>query len=1297
MTSKLAYFPFPAIVAAFCGLLLAASLPLSGQSPEDGAQRLLDASGGRAIIHTDPKTGLARRVQLPVSAAKPAYGASVEARSAELFARHGGLFGIRDVGSELILLDVVSNPIWTQLTYHQLYKGLPVVDGILTVTFDSDDRLIEVHGSFVPGLTLSTRPTWTAAEAAAITAEGFFETDPGAFVTSTASELVIYRVPANDGEVDDDHLAWQVEVTDLAGVVRQRVFVDAHDGEVLAKMAGTNSFHCNNDGLFVHGTDAQLGLVDRSTNPASFPGIGIPAGIEINSIGFRKNDGLLWGLELTETGTSGVVTLDNSGTVTSVGAPPGLPDDLRFDAGDVSHDGTLLMVSVGGISSGGSLYRIPLPALAPVTSVEITGGTGKVNDWATHPSDGLLYGGDQTHGQVATLNPLNGERVDLDVPGLPTGVSYGAAWFDADGRLVLYRNNGEIYEIDLTVPAVTGPFHPGPETSHNDGAACAQNLLGTALQMTASGGELPQTVTIEVAFDNLGGGGDLFNLSATSNLAGVFGSFDDDWRFRSIVSDPASFANPGFDGANNTELVATGQGLEMGARATVTVEIDVLDLSNLDPVGNRFCHQILARGQNASGVVFEDVSTEGPFADLDGDGLAGEQMPSCVTMGQVILAPNPSGDAYSLRDGHLYHVDPSTSPPTLTLRGSVEIDGQPIEVNAMGFRRSDRLFYGVQLTADGNEQLVQIDGDSNVFSLGRPLGLPADLRFDGGDVSTDSGTMFLSEGGRGHLYRVDLSSRPMATTAVEISGAVGAVNDWAVHPKDGMLYGGDQTHGQVARLDPVTGVRTDTPVTGLPSGVPFGGAWFDNEGHLLLERNTGDIFEIDLASSTVTALVTGDPTKGALGSLDALTLAGFDLDRLTLDEEDDTSDWADSLVDEYTNLEFVPVRSLPLSRQAEKLDESDRQTYGLNADDERAFMWDSGDNSNAANRWLAQGIAGIRLEDPQLNMMLVSWHYKEKRDDPCFDEIGLDKGVRVSFVNVTPGEPFTYRHVLLVEPVRGEEEPHELVDPPNFQQIKFHAGGMGYSGGILYVADTRHGLRLFDLDKIIGGLEEDLPDKDRIGMIGGKAYAFDYRYILPQVAHYDKLWQGLIDVGFGKKPEGDYKPDTPNFSFVSMDWTEDPPSLLTGSYITGSKWDDGERPKLFLWKLSADRRSLAPEVPRQILLPPDSKEHFTLIQGAARRGDELFLSRSGKKGVFHHTLDDDLRVPQPTQELSPHLPFEYEPVECDPNSDEDITLAFEDLHISKSSNNLWGLSEGNKCDCLRGHRIVFWKQGGAQP
>lgn len=192
-----------------------------------------------------------------------------------------------------------------------------------------------------------------------------------------------------------------------------------------------------------------------------------------------------------------------------------------------------------------------------------------------------------------------------------------------------------------------------------------------------------------------------------------------------------------------------------------------------------------------------------------------------------------------------------------------------------------------------------------------------------------------------------------------------------------------------------------------------------------------------------------------------------------------------------------------------------RERYGFQG----AFTWNRQDEKTTA--WYPQGITGSGDAWPSgtvggRRVLLVSWYARKNEQ----------KGARVTLVDVTSLNDVRYRHLLLVEPV----EKRGKVD---FAPVRIHAGGIALYRNLLYVADTHRGLRVFDTNTIFRTASD--PKKARVGVIGGAAYAFDYRYAVPLLARY-------------QQPVG----QNMRFSFVSLDRTSVPHSLWVGEYHEGT-------------------------------------------------------------------------------------------------------------------------------------------------
>lgn len=263
----------------------------------------------------------------------------------------------------------------------------------------------------------------------------------------------------------------------------------------------------------------------------------------------------------------------------------------------------------------------------------------------------------------------------------------------------------------------------------------------------------------------------------------------------------------------------------------------------------------------------------------------------------------------------------------------------------------------------------------------------------------------------------------------------------------------------------------------------------------------------------------------------------------------------------------------------------------------RGFAWESDDNGSPY--WIPQGITGSADSTGGLfagkNVLLVSWHH-----DPAPKNVKKDtreKGVRIAIVDAS-GKDAKYRFALLVKPTG-------TAAAPSFQVVNSHAGGIVWFKNYLYVADTEKGIRVFDMNRIMQ-VEGDSTKKEA-GCSGGKCKALDYRYVIPQV--------------------GEYKPLSCNqrFSFLSLDRSTNPPSLISG------EWCDGKScpalgGRLYRWELNPTTGRINRAYPIKAWLMGQQE-----VQGGASENGQFYLTSSkpaGIKGVLHRVTNDKSKSSQ---------------------------------------------------------------------
>ena len=191
------------------------------------------------------------------------------------------------------------------------------------------------------------------------------------------------------------------------------------------------------------------------------------------------------------------------------------------------------------------------------------------------------------------------------------------------------------------------------------------------------------------------------------------------------------------------------------------------------------------------------------------------------------------------------------------------------------------------------------------------------------------------------------------------------------------------------------------------------------------------------------------------------------------------------------------------------------------------FRWDDADSRTKA--WYPQGIAA----SPDGGVVLVSWYHK------------TTNAARLSCVDLAAAR---YRHVRLTT-AAGEP-------------VHSHAGGLAWRGDLLYVTDTKTGLRLFDVTHALR-----------------TAAAGDERYALPETGRYRTDGGGL------------------RFSYASVDTAAD--GLLVGEYVR-----DAPGARLARWPFAAGGL-LAQEPASNAWLTAHSN-----LQGALALADRLLLAES---------------------------------------------------------------------------------------
>lgn len=279
----------------------------------------------------------------------------------------------------------------------------------------------------------------------------------------------------------------------------------------------------------------------------------------------------------------------------------------------------------------------------------------------------------------------------------------------------------------------------------------------------------------------------------------------------------------------------------------------------------------------------------------------------------------------------------------------------------------------------------------------------------------------------------------------------------------------------------------------------------------------------------------------------------------------------------------------------------------------KSVCFNSGDDSTGL--WMPQGVTTVAdAQDDQYwgeknQPILVSWYDSSAKDEDEGDaEDGLEKGVRISFVDPRTGE---YRHVLLVYPTinsYGNPSYMSLRYEQTSEGKSLHAGGIVWYGNFLYVADTNRGFRVFDMRHIydLGTASNGTTEApEKIGRQNGTYYGHGYRYVMPQVASWTVTAEKGDSCTAGDKAL--------SFSYAGLD-RSGLDHMLAGEYCNGSESET--RGRVAAWPIAgavdADGEQIT-DTSYRWKADVAHKLPFSNIQGASRFNDRWYLSQSRGK------------------------------------------------------------------------------------
>ncbi|MFE2266984.1 hypothetical protein [Streptomyces griseosporeus] len=209
-----------------------------------------------------------------------------------------------------------------------------------------------------------------------------------------------------------------------------------------------------------------------------------------------------------------------------------------------------------------------------------------------------------------------------------------------------------------------------------------------------------------------------------------------------------------------------------------------------------------------------------------------------------------------------------------------------------------------------------------------------------------------------------------------------------------------------------------------------------------------------------------------------------------------------------------------------------------------AWCWSNAHTDDTTAHWWPQGMSTTGTADggdgaiQDRHVAAVSWHYRTLSNETSAG-CKTNNLLKLTFLD---RDTLKYRHVLLAEPNSSGTD---------FSFVTGHGGGIVWYANYIYVTDTAHGIRVFDINKM-AKVDTYGSGVSTYGIDGsGRSSACGYPYVLPEVHYYKQA--GTPSDCSGNTID----PEQLCFSWLSLDKTGGAPyKLVAGEwqgYIDGGR------------------------------------------------------------------------------------------------------------------------------------------------
>jgi len=225
--------------ALYTVLMLASMVTYSQESKE--LSRFVNST--KAEISINQSTSTPNFIKFSSSSNLNLQGKTATEKSKEFIVNNYKIFNLTSSDELVFVKEFTDNYGFKNVIYYQVYKGIPVYDGILKFHFNKNEELTSINGNVIPGISDSGIAE-ISKEKAIEKAKNIVKNQKLSFADIPLEiekfRLLIFPKGLAQNETVKSFLAYEIEVTNKNDV-REFLYLDAHTGKLVEQFTGIHN------------------------------------------------------------------------------------------------------------------------------------------------------------------------------------------------------------------------------------------------------------------------------------------------------------------------------------------------------------------------------------------------------------------------------------------------------------------------------------------------------------------------------------------------------------------------------------------------------------------------------------------------------------------------------------------------------------------------------------------------------------------------------------------------------------------------------------------------------------------------------------------------------------------------------------------------------------------------------------------------------------------------------------------------------------------------------------------------